>query len=268
MSHDPDLPAPRDPDTGCVEERSRLAEIERRLKATRPRTPSLDLAVLQQIASGGDGGCVSGRRSDRSDGSDKSDRIRVERPTRAYRWWTALAGSWIGGAAVGVLVTLMLVNRPAAVVDPADSIVRQDVRQDVRVPAATEESELVEETSVSEDDGEIEHDHAPATPVLPSERQTRHDTLMAMIADPRGGWHSGAWMEGSVLRVGMLYRPAAGELRDSAREAWDMDRPKWDETNVGQPAAKPAIEFEPSAPITRGQLMDELMSEAARHGIL
>ncbi|TVS17074.1 MAG: hypothetical protein EA424_13390 [Planctomycetaceae bacterium] len=265
MSHEPDLPAPRDPDTGCVEERSRLAEIERRLKAARPRPPSLDLAVLQQIASGGDGGCVSGSRAD---GADKSDRIRVERPARAYRWWTALAGSWIGGAAVGVLVTLMLVNRPAAVVDPADSIVRQDVRRDVWVPAPTEESELMEETSVSEDDGGIEHDHAPVTPVLPSERHARHDTLMAMIADPRGGWHSDAWMEGSVLRAGMLYRPAAGELRDSARVARDMDKPKLDKTHPGQPTAKPTIDFEPSAPITRGQLMEQLMSEATRHGVL
>ncbi len=263
MSHESDLPAPRDPDTGCVEERRRLAVIERRLKAARPRPPSFDLTALQQIASGGDGERTSGGRSDESDGSE---RIRVVRATPAYRWWTVVAGSWICGVAVGVLVTLMLVSHPAPGVDPADAMVQRDVR--VPEMAKALEAELVEETSVSEDDGEIEHYHAPVTPVLPSERHARHDTLMAMIAEPRGGWHSGAWMEGNVLRAGMLYRPAARELRDSAREAWDMDKPKLDKTYPGQPTAKPTIDFEPSAPITRGQLMEQLMSEATRHGVL
>jgi hypothetical protein len=267
MSHEPDLPAPRDPDSGCVEDRRQLAAIEQRLKATRPRPPSFDLAALQQSASGGDVERTSRRRADKS---DKSDRICVERPTRAYRWWTALAGSWIGGAAVGVLVTLMLVNRPAAVVDPADSIVRQEVR----APAPAEESkeseavEPVEEARLPEANEEIEEDPPPVVPAPAPQRRTLNDTLMAMIADPRAGWHSDACSDGSVLRAGMLYRRLAGELQDSAREAWDMDKPKWDETNVGQPTAMPAIEFEPTAPITRGQLMEQLMSEAIRHGVL
>lgn len=258
MNHEPDLPTRDDPDTGCVEERRRLAEIERRLKATRPRPPSLDLAALQQIASGGDVERTSRRRA------DGADRIRVERPTRAHGWWTALAGSWICGVAVGVLVTLMLVSRPAAVVDLADSVVRQDVR----APAPAEESEAVEETVLPEGNEEIEEDPPPVVPAPAPQRRMLDDTLMAMIAGPRDGWHSDAWMDGSVLRAGMLYRRPTGELRDSAREAWHMDKPKLDRTNPGQPAAKPTIDFEPSAPITRGQLMEELMSEAARHGVL
>ena len=264
MSREPDMPAPRDPDTGCVEEPRRLAAIEQRLKATRPRPPSFDLTVLQQIASGGDVERTSRRRA------DGADRIRVERPTRAHDWWTALAGSWICGVAVGVLVTLMLINRPAAVVDPADSMVRQDVR----APAPAEESEEseavepVEEARLPEANEEIEEDPPPVVPAPAPQRRMLNDTLMAMIADPRAGRHSDAWMDGSVLRAGMLYRPGAGELRDSAREAWDMDKPKLDRTNLRQPTAMPTIDFESPAPITRGQLMKQLMSEAARHGVL
>lgn len=261
MNHEPDLPAARDTDSGRAEESSRLAEIERRLKAARPRPPSLDPLALLRIASGGEVESVSWRRS------DGSESFRVVRPTRANGFWTALAGSWICGVAVGVLVTLMLASRPALIVDSADSVVRQDVW----APAPAEESEPVEGTVLPEGDEEIEEIEEDPPPVVPApspQRRMLNDTLMAIIADPRAGRHLDARIDGSVLRAGMLYRPGAGELWDSAREAWDMDKPKLDRTNLGQPTAMPTIDVEPPAPITRGQLMEQLMSEAARHGVL
>jgi hypothetical protein len=268
MNLEPDMPDPRDLDSGPVEERGRLAEIERRLKAAQPRPPSLDPLALLRIASGGEVESVSWRRSDvsdRSGGSDRSDRsehIPVVRPTRANGFWSAVAGSWICGAVVGVLVTLMLVSRPAPVVENAI------VRQEIRVPEPAEAIEAVEGTSVPQAEVEIGLEPAPVAPVLPAARQTRGETMMAMIADPRGGWQSDVWMHGGVLRAGMLYRPAAGPLWDSPQEAWDMDKPDIDRPELPAPDARRTIDFEPPPPMTRGKLMEQLIREAARHGVL
>ncbi len=270
MNHERDLPALRDTDGGTREERCRLAEIERRLKATRPRPPSLDLVALAQIASGGEVESASRRRSDvsgisdvsgRSGGSDGSERIRVVRPTRANGFWTAVAGSWICGVAVGVFVTLMLVSRPTPVVE--DAIVRQEIR----VPEPAEAPKATEGTSVPQADEETGLEPAPVAPVLPAERQAGGETWVAVIADPRGGWHSPAWKDGGGLRAGMLYRRTAAALWDSPQEMWEVEERESDQPECGRPEAQRTIDFDPPAPITRGKLMEELMNEATRHGV-
>jgi hypothetical protein len=247
-----------------VEERGRLAEIERRLKAVRPCPPSLGLVAVLQMANGGEVESASWGRTDGSDLSDLSDRIRVERPTRAHGFWTALAGSWICGVAVGALVTLMLVNRPAAVVAPTDSIVRREIQ----MPEPAEEPEVVAEKPVPEADEEIEIDLVPVAPLLPPERRMRDDALLALIADPRGGWHSAGWMDSSVLRAGMLHRRTAGVSRDMLREARDLEEPNIDKAERGGRDVNRTIDFEPPAAITRGQLMEELLREASGQGVL
>jgi hypothetical protein len=276
MNHEPDIPDPRDSDSGPVEERGRLAEIQRRLKAARPRPPSVDLVALLRMANGGEVESAAWGRSDGSDVSDLSDGsdvsemsdgsdcIRVERPTRVHGFWTAVAGSWICGVAVGVLVTLMLVNRPAAVVAPVDSIARQEVQ----VPEPAEEPEVVAEKPVSEADEDTELDHAPVAPVLPPERRTRKDALLALIADPHGGWHSAAWMDGSVLRAGMLHRRTAGEPRDTAPGTPDTTEQHRDKAVSSQPKIKRTLDPQPPAAVSRGQLLERLLREATGHGVL
>ncbi len=258
MKHEPDKPATKYPDSGYSEESDRLAEIERRLKAARPRPPSLDPVTLLRIASGGGVDAASERRS------VTADHVCVERPTPAYRWWTALAGSWICGAAVGVLVTLMLVSRPAADVDSADAMVRQKVR----VPEPTENVDVVEETSIPEDDGASEIDQRPEVPVRPPDPRPRDDSLIATIADPRGAWPFEVSGHGGILRVGMLYRRTVEALCDVPPESWDMDKPSVGRAELAAPDAKRIIDFEPPAPITRGRMMEELLYEASRHGVL
>jgi hypothetical protein len=258
MNHEPDLPDSRDSDSGRVEEHGRLAEIERRLKAARPRPPSLDLVALLQIANGGE---VEPEEVDRVDGVD---RMCVERPTRAHGFWTAVAGSWICGVAVGVLVTLMLVNRPAAVVAPMDSIVRGEVQ----VLESAEEPELVAGKPVPEADEEIELDQTPVAPVLPSEQRARDNVLLATIADSHGGWQSAAWMDGSVLRAGMLHRRTAGEPRDTAPVTQDTPEQNRDKAVSPQPKSKRTLDPEPPAAASRGQLLERLLREAAGHGVL
>ena len=136
------------------------------------------------------------------------------------------------------------------------------------MPEPAEEPEVVAEKPVPESDEEIELDHAPVAPVLPFERRMRDDALLAMIADPRVGWHSATWMDGSVLRVGMLHRRGAGVSRDMLREARDLEEPNIDRAERGGRDVNRTIDFEPSAAITRGQLMEELLREASGHGVL
>ena len=253
MNREHDRPAEWNPDTGSSDQWNRLVEIERRLKEARPRSPVLDWAALEQIANADQ--VEPARRRE----SEDLDRIRCPQRGRSYRPLLTLAGSWICGAAVGVLVTLLLVQRPSAVVGPADAVVWHDDQ----VPETTDETSA--EIAVEQITANVPEESRPvaaAAASLPAERRTQDHMLIAGITDPFGG-RLGSESETPALRAGMLFLKSTSNPREAPLLVQDNRQPRLDFTGSGQLPRGITSEVLPSRPSTRERLLEELLREAS-----
>jgi len=254
MNREHDSPAEWNPGAGSADERRKLVEIERRLKETRPRPPALDWAALEQVADA-DRVELASRRE-----LDDLNRSGCQRRVRPYGPFLAMAGSWICGAAVGVLVTLLIVPRPSLIGRPADALVRHDDRvAELADETGTESEDVQPEETVLE---EIRPVAAAAAVDLPSERTSLDETMLAAIAAPFG--HSlGQEIESPALSVGMLLRKSIGRSSETPLVAADAERPGLNDTASDPPLGSTVIDLVPPRPSTRERLLEQLLRETS-----
>ncbi|HUG70212.1 MAG TPA: hypothetical protein VMM76_20855 [Pirellulaceae bacterium] len=123
---------PESPETS-----ERLDELERRLKATRPQPPRLDMAALQQLADE-----VVERPTDR-----KSRRVATSRKRRIVGRMLVVAGSWGCGAGVGALVMFVWLSRTSPETESNNDVVQ--IEQEA--PSLIAHDPMVVETAASGD---------------------------------------------------------------------------------------------------------------------
>ncbi len=144
-------------------------EIERRLKATRPRPTRLDALALEQLA-----------------GEPIVDTPICPRP---YGHITAIAGSWACGAVVGALVMFVLLNASEPETDSPQESVR--IEKEPPVPPTPPEQNAA---SI------VEEDPSPPEQFDPLGIDS---AILAMTLDRFGSADSPYLSEGPTLRAGM-----------------------------------------------------------------
>jgi hypothetical protein len=223
----------------------RLDGIERRLKAARPRPPRLDVAALERLA-----------RQPVADPAVQGPAAGVvfpRPPTRRrplYRRIAAVAGSWACGAAVGALVTVILMTRTAPGTDSTSETSR--IERQTPTPA------IDDQNAAPRADHKADRRDGPA----PAEKVEARDVdaVLAMILN--GPADSARWPEGRPLRAGMHLIHSAGEP-SSADPATDAagsprgDHEGWRSEALKGPKPYPA----PAPAITRERLLREVLSE-------
>ncbi|MHC4398141.1 MAG: hypothetical protein ACYTG0_00505 [Planctomycetota bacterium] len=221
----------------------RLDEIERRLKAARPRPPRVDLAALEQLAQE-----TMVDPSVERPAAAVVDRRPPTRGRRAYRRMAVIAGSWTCGAVVGALVTFVLTGRTA----PGTDSTSETARLEKPTPAAHDLSTAPDaERKVDRRDGP-----PPAKKVVVPDVDA---AILAMILDQFESADSAYSPEGSMLWAGMhLARNSvdpgpAGRTTNGAREPGGDDARWRSEAPGPYPEAGPAI--------TRERLLNDLLRE-------
>jgi hypothetical protein len=209
---------------------SRETEIELRLRKARPRPPQLDIAAIERLA-----------REPVIDDLVEKSAAAVSRPASGQRdrWLgrrvAEVAASWAGGAIVGALVTVVLLNR-AEPDSPSTDAVEPAGR---RTPApATSDS--------------------AATAIAKQARLDPDAIALAMLLDRWRSEGSAYWQEGPTLTARMpLHDPAVVSLRrgqeSGARPPADEPRPTKERWGGMSPYP------DPRPPDSRQQLLRDLL---------
>ena len=217
--------------------RDRLDQLEKRLKATRPRSPQLDLASLQRMANAATSGAMVELAPDR-----KPLPILHRDKGRIVGRALLITSSWVCGAGVGALVMFVLMSRTAVPPDPIGPIVH--IHQERPQPIA---DEAIVDPFVEQRDSD-QRDEVPETanPTWPDFNRS----MLTMGHNPLRQWESSYLSDGPTLQVGM-YLGRHGERR--------VDR-----TNVkrreytGQPTGSTHAP-ESESPVSRRELMQEFL---------
>jgi hypothetical protein len=243
--------SPTDPtfEPDAPEARERLDEIERRLKAARPRPPRLDVAALQRLA----------RQAavDTPVESPTAVAIRRRPPgggRRPYRRIAIISGSWACGAIAGALVMFILTSRAAPSADATNDMARHE--------AAPPASATRDRNTAPDADEKVDRRDGPP-PVEKVETLDADAAALAMILDPFGSEDSACWPEGPALWAGMHLGQYSGDWSKFAGRAADAaGKPREDDEGWRSEAPKGRKPYPDPAPsITRERLMRELLRE-------
>ena len=240
MNRNHPSPEDREPFRDDGADPQRLADIEQRLKAARPRPAELDIETIVRTAQV----------------VDQSVALReppVERRgIRSYRWTIAIAGSWACGAIAGALVTFFLLNRVAPPDRPTDSTAAMDEK----LPKTVEQEVGI----ASEDDTKRSpRDDSPRQNVPP---WSPSDSLVAvMLLDTVGQGVAPYGAEWPTLRAGAL---ACGQRASGdSRFRHGADGAPSGRTHTPDPDSDARQDMTPRAApvpsITQEQLLRELL---------
>lgn len=242
MNHEHESLEDPTPDTDSREALERLAEIERQLKKARPRPLRLDVAAIERLA------------------RETMMPAAAERPAPAAtrrRWWTggrwpdrrtvAIAGSWACGAAVGALVTFVLMSHTVSGTNPTAPPSQQSPTSPTRdrdAPATA--------------DRETERRNEPIAPSLQKTTLDSDAAALAMVIDRFRNEDLASGQEGPTLFAGMHLRDAA-----AGPSSPGDDMAMEPQTNDSPPDAaaqkRPRLYPDQAPATTRGRLLHELL---------
>lgn len=239
MNQDHPSPEDREPFADDGADPQRLAEIEQRLKAARPRPAELDIEAIVRSAHTEDQTVVL------------PEPPMERRGIRAYGWTIAIAGSWACGAIAGALVTFLLLSRGAPSEKASDGMT-----------AVNEEVSKVVQPSEEASDEESEQPARAESPRKNTPRWSPSDSLVAvMLLDPYG---RGAAPYGDgvpTLRAGDFARsqdgPGTSRLWHQAN-AMPQDG-EYAPDPGGDAVRDMAPGSAPASPITQEELLKELL---------
>ncbi|MBC8868867.1 MAG: hypothetical protein H8E44_05590 [Planctomycetes bacterium] len=218
----------------------RLADVEQRLKAARPRPAELDIEAIVRTAHA----------------ADQTVALReppVERRgIRSYRWTIAIAGSWACGAIAGALVTFILLSRVVPPERPTD----RSTAMDEELPRVVEPRE---KNAPDDDSEQRPRDDSPRKNVPP---WSPSDSLVAvMLLDTVGHGVAPYGDEWPTLRAGALARGQGASGASRFRHGTNAAQPN--RTHTPDPGSDIRQDMTPRAApapsITQEQLLRELL---------
>ncbi len=236
------LQVPESPETS-----ERLDELERRLKATRPQPPRLDVAALQRLAVD-----VS---ADRAVDRRPVPVVRGRKRPIGGRLLVA-ASSWICGAGVGALVMFVLMSRTVPIPEPNKEVVSIE-RKAQRLVADDSSSELPVERESDPLDG------SPATKKVTA-RESRAPRL---TMDRTRLWQAESTYlsREPTLHVGMYLgrnvTPSVWAFERTVEK--ERERMRDDEREPPRPWTKSTLDPQSSPPVSRKALMEEFLGETS-----
>ena len=228
-----------------------LDEIERRLKAARPRPPQLDVAALERLA----GEAVVDTAVERPAAAAIRRRL-PGRGRRPDRHMAAVAGSWACGAVVGALVTFILMGHTAPGTDSTNETTR--LEKEAPTPATHDQNTVPDAGQKPDADQKMDRRDGPP-PVEKVEALDVDDPVLAMILDRIEGADSAYWPEGPTLRAGMHLVQNAVDPSPVGRMTDAATKPRGVAERWRGEASKPYPD--PGPAVTRKRLLHDLRSE-------
>ncbi|MBC8356289.1 MAG: hypothetical protein H8E66_30285 [Planctomycetes bacterium] len=217
----------------------RLDELERRLRATRPQPPRLELASLQQLA------------------DDDATVAVVELPAdRKSLHAFVIAGSWACGAGVGALVMFVLMSRAAPNTNADNDVVQ--IQQGVRNSISHDSADNFSTETVPD-----LPDDSPG--VAHTELRNRSPSEMIIAFDPLGNTDSTYAESRRILQAGTHLK------RTNQHSSWPFERlarkqqtPLNDyEIEPSMPGTESMLDSEPGPPVSRRELMQEFLEQSS-----
>ena len=200
-----------------------LDEIERRLKATRPQPPRLDVAALQRLADDAAADEVVERPTDR-----KPRRVATSRKRQIVGRMLVVAGSWGCGAGVGALVMFVWLSPTSPETESNNDVVQTEQE----APSLITHDPIVVETVESGD---------------------RSAPRLTRVFDPLEFTYSPYLTDASTLQVRPYLRRRAERPREFLNDGERAPAEMWTRAKYYQEA---------ESPVSRRELMQEFLGES------
>ncbi len=237
MNQNHPSPEERGPFAGGDADPQRLAKIEQRLKYAQPRPPELDVEAIMRAA---------------QQSVVLPQRPVGQRDRRSYGRIATIAGAWACGAIAGALLTFILLSQSASPETSTDETTAQNEQPPKVTEPGREDAPDGDVQQARSDD--LPPKHEP--PWTPAESE-----ISVALLDPYIHWTAPYGDGRPTLRAGAMAR-GRGASGDSRFSYWTDTFPQdvADMPDAGGDAPYGvAPGFDPDLPITREQLLQELL---------